>query len=153
MLYFLNKVRKVGYNAEEKAKVRADVTVQELMNIIVTEFNCSESSLYELVQKGANTVLETHKTLLENGIQSNEKLIFQYARNHSTSTDVPEGAVIIEDTQNRIYPIQWQPAIIGRKSMGTTEQNKLLAVDLYWLLWIVGAVFNRDLRGLAYTHK
>ena len=47
---------------------------------------------------------------------------------------MPEGAVIIEDTQNRIYPIQWQPAIIGRKSMGTTEQNKLLAVDLYWLL-------------------
>ena len=29
----------VFMNAEEKAKVRADVTVQELMNIIVTEFN------------------------------------------------------------------------------------------------------------------
>jgi len=121
-------------NVCQHAKVLPSITIGQLINEILDEFDDLDRSLktegYAITMRGHDVPLDARKTLAELNIHKDDELIFQYA-NRIGRQPIPIGdRVFFQETiHNTIYPMLWQPALIGRPSSDMTD-SLLLAVDL-----------------------
>ncbi|MAT42813.1 MAG: hypothetical protein CL609_10755 [Anaerolineaceae bacterium] len=135
MIEYLDLVFDIFDQTGQKAKVNKNLTISELMDEIIKEFddlNNDHSVEYALFLKGNPKPLDKQKSLESLNIQMFDELVFQYAS--GTPRDVIEvkencNAYVLVESLNENIKIEWQPAIIGRPDNDPTH-NKLLAINL-----------------------
>lgn len=122
----------------QRASVRPSLRVAQLIDAVLSEFSDLEAgdpAAYALSLAGSPVPLDPHASLIDQGIQSGDRLVFGWAQKAHASPRHPlsqPGKVALKEAgSGRLFPITWQPARIGRPDTG--EHNELLAVDLSWL--------------------
>jgi pSer/pThr/pTyr-binding forkhead associated (FHA) protein len=125
--------------AGQRASVRSSIIVAELISEIVSEFEGLESdgqTTYALSIAGSASSLDPQRTLLEQGVQPGDRIIFGWAQKAQGSPrrpiSQPGSAALQEMSSGKFFPISWQPACIGRPDSDLAH-NELLAVNLEWL--------------------
>lgn len=124
---------------DQKASVLKSLTASDLIEEITGEFkelDPDTSGGYALYLEGTERPLDGSRALEEQGIQSGDKLIFTWARDPNRSgrkaLSKKTSYSLLEETSQVIFPIEWQPALIGRPDVDN-DHNELLAVNLQWL--------------------
>jgi pSer/pThr/pTyr-binding forkhead associated (FHA) protein len=80
--------------------------------------------------KGNDRPLTPSATLVQLDIQPQDELLFNYVKQANRQMLDPHNYAFLKDeSTNRVYEIQWQPAIIGRPT-NEAEHNIMLAVNL-----------------------
>lgn len=124
----------VGEAEPQLAKVRDDLTVNDLITEIARKFSITDRDSYALYQKDNNVPLDLAQPLPKQGVSSGEELTFTrpalLLRQPVSST--PTAALHLLGDYLVVYNIQWQPAIIGRPSPDPSHTS-LLAVNLEWV--------------------
>ena len=82
-----------------------------------------------LIRKSENELLTLAKTLVAQNVQENERLLVLKSRRLPLESKFR--AQLVEVEMGDTYPIEWQPAVIGRP--GYVRDKELLAADLTWL--------------------
>jgi hypothetical protein len=122
----------------QRASVRPSLTVAELIDHILQEFEGLDPALseqYGLVLADGERPLEGEKSLHEQGVQAGDRLVFGWAgasgggQRRSLSL---RGARLQERGGQAQFALTWQPALIGRPDADHAH-NELLAVDVSWL--------------------
>jgi hypothetical protein len=124
---------------EQRASVRRGLTVAQLIQAIINEFEDLDgraANLYGLYPEGGQRPLEASKTLTEQGVQPGDRLVFSWARDplrqlRRPLTHGPQFA-LQEVSSQVLFALEWQPAIIGRPDADAAH-NELLAINLKWL--------------------
>jgi len=123
----------------QHAGVLRSLTVEDLIDEILQEFGelaQGNRQSYALSLKGATKPLVRHQTLTAQGVRAQDELVFGWAQAaHAPGRGgVTESrkAALREGMTGRIFPIDWQPAVIGRPH-SNPAMNKLLAVNLDYL--------------------
>ncbi len=123
----------------QRVDVLRTLTVEELIDEILQEFTelaQANRQAYALSLKGASRPLVRHQTLTTQGIRAHDELVFGWAQGGAKSGRLvlsePQKAAVREGTTGRVFPIEWQPAVIGRPH-SNPAMNKLLAVNLDYL--------------------
>lgn len=126
---------------EQEASVRKNLTVRTLIEEIRKEFSLSEGS-YALKMGGSETALDYDKTLEELDIQTGSQLVFERERMRISQQIVSRGGqffqgitgarrmMVREPDSGQVFPIRWQPAIIGRPNARDPISAEALAVNL-----------------------
>lgn len=117
----------------QRARVRKSLTVGALIEEIIKEFDdvAGEApETYAIYLKNIDRPLATRSALAQFDIQPHDELIFKYLRQtNRRMLDPQQYAFLRDETNGRLYEIQWQPAIIGRPNTDA-EHNINLAVNL-----------------------
>jgi hypothetical protein len=128
-------------NIHQEASVRRNITVRNLIEETRREFSLLEGN-YTLVVKGASKPLSPDQTMEQLGIQTGSELIFDRERRRLSQQMIMRGdqvyqplsggaqAVLREETTGTVFPIEWQPAVIGRGDANNTTGGSALAVNL-----------------------
>jgi pSer/pThr/pTyr-binding forkhead associated (FHA) protein len=123
----------------QRVDVLRTLTVDELIDEILHEFTELASPnrhAYALYLKGASRPLVRHQTLAAQGIRPHDELTFGWvqggAKTGRLALAEPQKAAVREGTTGRVFPLEWQPAVIGRPH-SNPAMNKLLAVNLDYL--------------------
>jgi hypothetical protein len=123
----------------QHASVRESLTVADLIDEITREFDDLDRETldsYALFLQDKNQPLNGSRNLLEQGVQPGDRLVFTWARSQLQSARRPlsdtASFALQDETSQVLFPIEWQPAVIGRPDTDL-EHNDLLAVDLRWL--------------------
>lgn len=130
--------------ADQQAAVRKTLVVRELIEEILREFSDLDRrapDAYALYLEGSSKALDRDKTLPDQQVVPNSNLVFGWASDLALSWTPPAAAVLqpgrqtlsglsratLQDEKSRkIFPIQWQPAIIGRPDVDPTHNELLL---------------------------
>ena len=124
---------------EQRASVRESLTVGNMIEEIIKEFDDLDTGnlgSFALHLKGDDKPLEGSKRLSDHGIQDGDILIFNWSRGQliqrrkGFSTRLK--AVLRDEGTGTLFPIEWQPAIIGRPDIDAAH-NELLAANMEWL--------------------
>ena len=117
----------------QRARLRKTLTVSGLIDEIFKEFDdiaADAPGKYALYLKGSDRPLPNAATLTQLDIQPQDELIFNYTRQANRQMlDPRHYAYLMDDSNGRVYQIQWQPALIGRPT-NDAEHNIMLAVNL-----------------------
>ena len=118
---------------DQRAKVRKTLTVRGLMDEILREFDDLDRKtpeVYSVFLKGSSKPLPRDQSLSQLDVQARDELVFKYTRqtNRRKITGVSE-AFLKEDRTEKVFDIQWQPALIGRPDSDPVH-SELLAVNL-----------------------
>jgi pSer/pThr/pTyr-binding forkhead associated (FHA) protein len=117
----------------QRARLRKTLTVSALIDEIFKEFDdiaADAPGKYALYLKGNDRPLTTGVTLAQLDIQPQDELVFNYIKQTLRQMlDPRDYAFLRDDSLNRVYEIQWQPAIIGRPT-NEADHNIMLAVNL-----------------------
>ncbi len=109
----------------QQARPLPSLTVQEFVAAILTEFQAdfahlgSEATQYYLTRvepsSGDITTLQGDE-LLAQQVQDGDHLVFcEKKQVSSTASTAPHHAIYLrEQSQSRVFPLQWLPALIGR---------------------------------------
>lgn len=123
----------------QRVAVRKTLTVAGLIEEVLSEFQELDGEapeLYGLYLEGQQRPLEGTKTLLDQGVQPGDRLDFTWIRDTFRQLRRPlaTGArfALQEATTQVLFPVEWQPAIIGRTDADPAH-NELLAANLEWL--------------------
>lgn len=118
----------------QRARLRRSLTIRTLIEEILKEFDDIAAEIpekYAIYAKGMDRPLASTSMLEQLDIQPQDTLIFKYAwqsHNDQQPLEPHQYAAMCDDT-GKIYPITWQPALIGRlNSDGKHDAN--LAVNL-----------------------
>lgn len=126
---------------EQEASVRKNLTVRVLIEEIRQEFNLLEGS-YTLTLMDGDEPLDSDKTLSELGIQTGSALVFERTRARLSQQMIARGGqffqgihgarrmALREQDSGQVFPIRWQPAIIGRAAARDPLSAEALAVNL-----------------------
>jgi hypothetical protein len=124
---------------DQRAAVCKKLTAAGLIEEVLSEFRELDGEapeLYGLYLEGQQRPLERGKTLLDQGVQPGDRLDFTWVRDTFRQLRRPlaGGArfALQEGTTQVLFPIEWQPAIIGRTDADPAH-NDLLAANLEWL--------------------
>ena len=122
--------------AGQRASVLRSLPVRGLIDEVVREFEGLEKSAaqsYALYLKDGNKLLDPNQTLGEQGIADHDELVFGWVQAaRAPGRLVISGsrtAVLREEQSGLIFPIEWQPAVIGRPHTDPAL-NRMLAVDV-----------------------
>lgn len=136
---YLELVFDVFDETGQRASVLKTLRVVDLMDEIVIEFDELDPDApvaYGLYLEGSDRQLELGQTLLDQGVQPGDRLIFGWARDLFRAQRRPvttPGQATLQELNSRVmFPIEWQPAIIGRPDADQTH-NALLTANLEWL--------------------
>jgi pSer/pThr/pTyr-binding forkhead associated (FHA) protein len=134
---YLEVVIDVFDETDQRASVRTTLTVGQLLAEVTREFadlDFGDQIAYCLTMQGSSRPLDRDLTLSQQGVQSGDRLVLGWARNalKAPRRPVSVAAVLQESTTQVTFPIEWQPAIIGRPDADQTH-NQLLAANLEWL--------------------
>jgi pSer/pThr/pTyr-binding forkhead associated (FHA) protein len=136
---YLEVVVAVFDETDQRASVRRSLTVAKLIQAILSEFQELDDETpehYGLYPEGGGRPLERNKTLADQGVQPGDRLVFSWARDPFRQLRRPltEGVsfALQEVTTQVLFPIEWQPALIGRPDRDPAH-NELLAVNLEYL--------------------
>lgn len=139
MAEYFDVVFDVFDEMNQRASVRRELTVAQLVDAVLSEFeelDVREPQRYGLYLEAGQRPLERHKTLPDQGVQPGDRLIFGWARDPlrqlRRTLSGRRQVALLEATTQVLFPIEWQPAIIGRPDVDPAH-NELLAVDLQWL--------------------
>ena len=125
----------------QEASVRANLTVRALMDEIRREFSLLDAD-YKLTRPGSDEPLPLDKTMEQLGLQTGAELVFERDRRRLSQRIVSRGgqffqavtrpgqAFIQNAETGKVYPIDWQPAIIGRPDATNPASAEALAVDV-----------------------
>jgi len=117
----------------QRARLRRNLTIGNLIDEILKEFDdisVDAPGKYAIFLKGNDQPFEESATLSQLDIQPQDELVFNYGkRTMRRMLDPRNYAFLRDDGLNRIYEIQWQPAIIGRPT-NEADHNIMLAVNL-----------------------
>jgi pSer/pThr/pTyr-binding forkhead associated (FHA) protein len=123
----------------QRASVRTDLTVGHIIEAVLLEFEGLDGQAparYALYKGTDPRPLERHKTLPDQGVQPGDRLTFGWTRDPLRQLRRPLAArgrlSLLEASTQVAFPIEWQPAIIGRPDADAAH-NELLAADLQWL--------------------
>lgn len=123
----------------QQVEVLRTLTVEELVDEILREFSelaQTNRQAYALYLKGASKPLTRSQTLLAQGIRAHDELMFGWvqggAKTGRLGVSEQRQAALREESTGRLFPIEWQPAVIGRPH-SNPAMNKLLAVNLDYL--------------------
>jgi len=124
---------------DQSASVRMSLTVEQLIAEVLQEFEGLERSnpaAYALTLEGSQSALDARRTLVEQGVQNGDHLVFGWVQKSGEALRQPlqgtTGVALQEASTGSLYPITWQPARIGRPDSDPAH-NELLAVNLEWL--------------------
>jgi hypothetical protein len=124
---------------DQRAAVRKTLTVAGLIEEVLSEFQELDDEapeFYGLYLEGRQRPLERGKTLLDQGVEPGDRLDFNWARDlfRQLRRPLTEGTrfALQEGTTQVLFPMEWQPAIIGRPDADVAH-NELLAANLEWL--------------------
>lgn len=119
----------------QRASVRPSLTVAELIDSILQEFEGLDPALseqYGLVLADGERLLQRNASLHELGVQAGDRLVFGWVRANRGGQRRPlsvSGARLQERAGQAQFPLKWQPALIGRPDADAAH-NELLAVDV-----------------------
>ncbi len=123
---------------DQKASALKTLTAEQMIREIIKEFedlDQNNAGNFALTLKDTDKPLEAGKGLFDQGVQDGDILIFNWARgklNRRKPLTGTRKAVLREEVSGAVFPIEWQPAIIGRPDIDPT-QNELLAANVEWL--------------------
>lgn len=139
MAEYFDVVFDVFDETNQRASVRRDLTVAQLIDAVLLEFeelDTREPQHYGLYLDEGRRPLERHKPLPDQGVQPGDRLIFGWARDPLRQLRCPLSGArrfgLLEAATQVLFPIEWQPAVIGRPD-ADPGHNELLAADLQWL--------------------
>lgn len=122
--------------AGQRASVLRTLSVRGLIDEVVREFDGLEKGAaqsYALYLKDGNKLLDPNQTLGEQGIADHDELVFGWVQAARTPGRLVisgrRPAVLREEQTGLIFPIEWQPAVIGRPHTDPAL-NRMLAVDV-----------------------
>ncbi len=117
----------------QHARLRKTLTVGALIDEILKEFDdisADSPGKYAVFLKGNDRPLDASASLSQLDIQPQDELVFNYVKQTIRQMLDPRAYAFLKDESlNRIYEIQWQPAIIGRPT-NDADHNIMLAVNL-----------------------
>lgn len=124
----------VGEADPQRAKVRPDMFVNDLIKEIQREFDIKEGDEYLLYRTGEAQPLDPKRTLREQVVQDGDQLKFTRPTllQRKPINAQQKAHLRFEEKTTVTYDIQWQPALIGRPNSNATHTS-LLAVNLEWL--------------------
>jgi len=136
---YLQVVVDVFDETDQRASVQRALTVAKLIQAILREFEELDGRSpehYSVYLEGSGRPLERSKTLADQGVQPGDRLLFSWARDpfRQLRRPVTEGVTFaLQETATQVlFPIEWQPALIGRPDRDPAH-NELLAVNLEYL--------------------
>lgn len=120
-------------NAGQRARVRRTLTVRDLIQEILKEFDdipADSPEKYAVYLKGDDRPLKTDANLIQLDIQPQDELVFDYIRQTVRRMFKPEQvAWLREESTGRVFALEWQPAVIGRPT-NEADHNLTLAVNV-----------------------
>ena len=120
-------------HVSQRASLRKSLTVTALIGEILKEFDdisADSPGKYAVFLKGTDHPLDANSTLVQLDIQPQDELVFNYGKQTNRQMLDPKYyAALRDESQNRMYEITWQPAIIGRPT-NDADHNIMLAVNL-----------------------
>lgn len=121
----------VGESEPQPAKVKKSLFVRDLISNISREFKIEESADYELYFENAMAPINRSVSIESLNIRPDQKIFFGRSvlqhRRPLSSLATPATLSLLQI--NRVYPIQWQPALIGRPDPDPIH-TALLVVNL-----------------------
>ena len=136
---YLQVVVDVFDETDQRASVQRILTVAQFIQATLREFeelDRTSPERYAVYFEGGGRPLEQSKTLAELGVQPGDRLLFSWARDpfRQLRRTVTAGVTFAlqETTTQVLFPIEWQPALIGRPDRDPAH-NELLAVNLEYL--------------------
>ncbi len=136
---YLQVVVDVFDETDQRASVQRSLTVAKLIQAILREFEELDGRSpehYGVYLEGGGRPLDRSKTLADQGVQPGDRLLFSWARDpfRQLRQPVTEGVTFAlqETTTQVLFPIEWQPALVGRPDRDPAH-NELLAVNLEYL--------------------
>lgn len=124
----------------QEVSVRANLTVRALIEEIRREFNLLDAG-YRLTLAGQREALPLDRTMEQLGLQTGAELVFERDRHRLDQRVIARGgqyfeavsqpgrARLREAASGQVFPIEWQPAIIGRPDAANPATAQALAVD------------------------
>src|SRR5512140_364182 len=107
--------------AGQRAAVRPTLTAAELIDEILQEFeglDRSTPAAYALSIGEGGVMLDPQRSLVDQGVHPGDRLVFGWSKMASSSPrqalSQPGRAVLQELGGGKIFPLNWQPARIGR---------------------------------------
>ena len=120
-------------HTDQRAMLRKTLTITALIDEILKEFDdisADSPGKYAVFLKGIDRPLTASSTLTQLDIQPQDELVFNYGKQSIRQMLNPAFFAFLRDESlDRIYQIQWQPALIGRPT-NDPDHNILLAVNL-----------------------
>jgi pSer/pThr/pTyr-binding forkhead associated (FHA) protein len=117
----------------QRIRLRKSLTISGLIEEILREFDdiaADAPEKYAVFLKGMDRPLNASSTMEQLDLQPQDELVFEYVHQNIRRMLTPENYAFLRDEANqRVYDIQWQPAIIGRPT-NEAEHNIMLAVNL-----------------------
>jgi hypothetical protein len=125
----------------QEVSVRANLTVRALIEEIRREFNLLDAG-YRLTLAGQREALPLDRTIEQLGLQTGAELVFERDRHRLDQRVIARGgqyfeavsqpgrARLREAASGQVFPIEWQPAIIGRPDAVNPVSAQALAVDV-----------------------
>jgi len=125
----------------QEASVRANLTVRALIEEIRREFNLLDAG-YRLTLHGQQQPLPLDQTMEQLGLQTGAELVFERDRHRLQERVVARGgqyfqavtkpgrAYLQEASSGKAFPLEWQPAVIGRPDAASPDAAEMLAVDV-----------------------
>jgi pSer/pThr/pTyr-binding forkhead associated (FHA) protein len=122
--------------ADQRASVLESLTPAGLIQEILKEFDditADAPEKYAIYLKGMERPLNPASTMAQLDIQPHDELVFDYVRQPIRQMLEPKDyAFLHEVTTQKVYDIQWQPAVIGRPD-SDVGHNIILAVNVQLL--------------------
>jgi pSer/pThr/pTyr-binding forkhead associated (FHA) protein len=123
-------------NADQRARILESLTPTGLIQEILKEFDditADAPEKYAIYLKGMERPLNPVSTMVQLDIQPHDELVFDYVRQPIRKMLEPNNyAFLREVTTQKVYDIQWQPAVIGRPD-SDVGHNIILAVNVQLL--------------------
>jgi len=136
---YLQVVVDVFDDTDQRASVQRSLTVAKLIQAILREFeelDGRSAEHYGVYLEGNGRPLDRSKTLADQGVQPGDRLLFSWTRDpfRQLRQPVTDGVTFAlqEMATQVLFPIEWQPALIGRPDRDPAH-NELLAVNLEYL--------------------
>lgn len=120
----------------QRARILKTLTVNQLIEEILKEFDdigTDSAERYTLQLKGIERSLNSSLTMLQLDIQPQDEFTLGYAQQTIRQMLDPQNyATLRDEMTNKVFDIQWHPAIIGRPST-EVNHNIMLAVNMQLL--------------------
>lgn len=123
-------------NAGQRARIRKSLTVTDLIQEILKEFDdipADAPEKYAVYLKGDDRPLKSGETVLTLDLQPQDELVFDYVRQTIRRMFNPQQVVYLrEEATGKVFNLEWQPGVIGRPT-NEADHNLTLAVNVQTL--------------------
>ena len=120
----------------QRARIRKSLTINQLIEEILKEFDdigADSVERYTLQLKGVERTLNSNLTMLQLDIQPQDEFTLGYAQQTIRQMLDPQYyATLRDESTDKVFDIQWHPAVIGRPST-EVNHNIMLAVNMQLL--------------------